>query len=115
MSLKRQTALMTIKTQMLYMLLNEMILFYHLICHCVLSIQVARFRLSGNFSLLILLPLGHAADALETMEKRLSQEIVNLLINQLEEAPIRAASVSLPQINIDTNVGLNDALSSLGE
>ncbi|XP_040176731.1 plasma protease C1 inhibitor isoform X2 [Rana temporaria] len=79
-----------------------------------LKAQVARFRLSGNFSLLILLPLGHAEDALKTMEKRLSQEIVNLLIKQLEEAPIRAASVSLPQINIDTNVGLNEALSSLG-
>ncbi|XP_073453078.1 plasma protease C1 inhibitor isoform X3 [Aquarana catesbeiana] len=79
-----------------------------------LQAQVARFPLSDNCSLLILLPLGHAADALKTMEKRLNQEIVNLLIKQLEEAPIRAASVSLPQIKIDTNFGLNEALSSLG-
>ncbi|XP_077349337.1 plasma protease C1 inhibitor isoform X2 [Lithobates pipiens] len=78
-----------------------------------LQAQVARFPLSDNCSLLILLPLGHAADALKIMENRLSQEIVNLLIKQLEEAPIRAASVSLPQIKIDTNFGLNEALKSL--
>ncbi|XP_018421782.1 PREDICTED: plasma protease C1 inhibitor-like [Nanorana parkeri] len=79
-----------------------------------LQAQVARFPLSENSSLLIFLPLAHAVDALKIMENRLSQEILSLLIRQLEEVPIRATAVSLPQLKIDTNFGLNEALSSLG-
>ncbi|XP_072281060.1 plasma protease C1 inhibitor [Pyxicephalus adspersus] len=79
-----------------------------------LQAQVARFPLSDNCSLLIFLPLTNEVDALKTMEKRLNQEIVSLLMTHLEEVAVKATSVSLPHLKLDTNFDLNEALSSLG-
>ncbi|XP_069836898.1 plasma protease C1 inhibitor [Dendropsophus ebraccatus] len=79
-----------------------------------LEAHVARFPLSDNCSLIIFLPISQENDALQNVEKRLSGEIVNLLMTQLEEKSPRATSVSLPKLKLDSDFGLTETLGLLG-
>ncbi|XP_075436737.1 LOW QUALITY PROTEIN: plasma protease C1 inhibitor [Ascaphus truei] len=78
-----------------------------------LQAQVARFPLSHNFSLLLLVPVSHAPDALGQMEKRLTQEVVDILVKRLQNSAPRATSVTLPRLQLDSDHGLTEALSML--
>ncbi|XP_075073305.1 plasma protease C1 inhibitor [Mixophyes fleayi] len=79
-----------------------------------LDAQVARFPLSDNCSLYIFVPMSNAAGALKKMENSLTQEIVTLLMTQLGTIVPRATSVSIPQLNLDSDLELNEVLSLLG-
>ncbi|XP_056387151.1 plasma protease C1 inhibitor [Hyla sarda] len=79
-----------------------------------LQAHVARLPLSNNCSLIIFLPLSQERDALKIVETRLTEEIVNLLMTQLEEKSPRATSVSFPKLKLDSDFGLSEMLSLLG-
>ncbi|XP_073536704.1 factor XIIa inhibitor-like [Phyllobates terribilis] len=79
-----------------------------------LQAQVARLPLSGNYSLIIFLPLSQGKEGLKNVESQLTEEILNLLITQLEERSPRATTISIPKLKLDSEFGLTETLSLLG-
>ncbi|KAM4636271.1 plasma protease C1 inhibitor [Discoglossus pictus] len=79
-----------------------------------LKAQVARFRLSHDFSLLLFVPNARDPNALVNVEKSLTPTVLDIVITNLLEAPERAVSVSMPRLKLDSDYGLIETLSLLG-
>ncbi|XP_063290891.1 plasma protease C1 inhibitor [Pelobates fuscus] len=77
-----------------------------------LKAQVARFPLSNNISLIIILPFSN--EDITVVGKRLNEGVVHLLIKELQSIPPRATSVTLPRLKLDSNNELQDMLKKLG-
>ncbi|CAH2321504.1 plasma protease C1 inhibitor isoform X1 [Pelobates cultripes] len=77
-----------------------------------LKAQVARFTLSSNISLIIILPFSN--EDITAVGNRLNEGVVHLLIKELQSIPPRATSVTLPRLKLDSNSELQDMLKKLG-
>ncbi|XP_053307159.1 plasma protease C1 inhibitor isoform X2 [Spea bombifrons] len=76
-----------------------------------LKAQVARFPLTNNISLLIILP--HPSESLKKVGTRLTEEAVRILIKELQDIPPRSTFVSLPHLKLDWSNELAEVLSKL--
>uniref|UniRef100_A0A8C5PNJ2 Serpin domain-containing protein n=1 Tax=Leptobrachium leishanense TaxID=445787 RepID=A0A8C5PNJ2_9ANUR len=76
-----------------------------------LKAQVARFPLSNNISFIVILP--HTSETVETVAKRLTEGVISILVNQLQEVTARSTSVSLPRMKLDSSSEMTELLSRL--
>ncbi|XP_015248921.1 PREDICTED: factor XIIa inhibitor-like [Cyprinodon variegatus] len=79
-----------------------------------LKAQVARFALSGDNSLYILLPNANTLSALQQVEERMTDVNIRLMINQLQTVSPQTTEVSLPQIKLDVETNMNNLIKKLG-
>ncbi|KAK1150393.1 plasma protease C1 inhibitor-like [Acipenser oxyrinchus oxyrinchus] len=79
-----------------------------------LSPQVGRFLLSGDTSLLVLLPTDLSLDSLLALESRLSSKLLADVVQQLNQATSHSTVVSLPKLRLDVQTDLAYILEKLG-
>ncbi|XP_072241195.1 plasma protease C1 inhibitor isoform X2 [Leuresthes tenuis] len=79
-----------------------------------LKAQVAKFDLTGDSSLYIMLPHSGKAAALEQVEERMTDFAVREMIKQLKAASPQVAEVTLPQIKLDMEPNMNILMKKLG-
>ncbi|KAM4585318.1 plasma protease C1 inhibitor [Odontesthes bonariensis] len=79
-----------------------------------LKAQVAKFDLTGDSSLYILLPHSGKASALEQVEERMTDSAVREMIKQLKAASPQVAEVTLPQIKLEMEPNMNILMKKLG-
>ncbi|KAM3624039.1 uncharacterized protein V6R79_018386 [Siganus canaliculatus] len=79
-----------------------------------LKAQVARFALSGDNSLYILLPRSNSAADLQQVEEKMTDRNVHLMIDQLETVIPEPVEVTLPKIKLDVQPDLNALIKKLG-
>ncbi|XP_029949045.1 plasma protease C1 inhibitor [Salarias fasciatus] len=79
-----------------------------------LKAQVARFALTGNSSLYVLLPrTGKAAD-LQQVEEKMTDTAVREMIEQMKATAPQQMEVTLPQITLDVTPDMNILIKKLG-
>lgn len=76
--------------------------------------QVARFGLTGDSSLYILLPLSSKASDLLQVEEKMTDTAVRQMIEQMATMSTQHIEVTLPQIKLDTQSDMNILLKKLG-
>lgn len=79
-----------------------------------LKAQVARFSLTGDNSLYILLPRTSKASDLLQLEEKMTDIAVRQMIEQLKTMSPQHIEVTLPQIKLDVQPDLNILLKKLG-
>ncbi|XP_051239618.1 plasma protease C1 inhibitor [Dicentrarchus labrax] len=79
-----------------------------------LKSQVARFALSGDSSLYILLPRSNTVSDLQQLEERMTDTAVKQMIEQMKTVPPQPLEVTLPQIKLDVQPDMNVLLKKLG-
>ncbi|GLD66933.1 plasma protease C1 inhibitor-like protein [Lates japonicus] len=79
-----------------------------------LKAQVARFALSGDSSLYILLPRSSKAADLQQVEEKMTDTAVRQMIEQMKTTPPQQIEVTLPQIKLDVQPDMNLLIKKLG-
>uniref|UniRef100_A0A4W6BR61 Serpin peptidase inhibitor, clade G (C1 inhibitor), member 1 n=1 Tax=Lates calcarifer TaxID=8187 RepID=A0A4W6BR61_LATCA len=79
-----------------------------------LKAQVARFALSGDSSLYILLPRSSKAADLQHVEEKMTDTAVRQMIEQMKTTPPQQIEVTLPQIKLDVQPDMNILIKKLG-
>ncbi|KAM4594628.1 plasma protease C1 inhibitor [Fundulus diaphanus] len=79
-----------------------------------LKAQVARFALTGDNSLYILLPHANKLSDLQQVEERMTDGNVRRMIEQLNAASPQNMEVTLPQIKLDVEPNMNVLIKKLG-
>ncbi|XP_058874935.1 hemicentin-1-like [Acipenser ruthenus] len=82
--------------------------------HRGLQAKVGRFQLSGDTSLLVLLPTDPSLDSLLALESRLSSKLLADVVQQLNQATPHSTVVSLPKLRLDVQTDLAYILEKLG-
>ncbi|XP_058875297.1 hemicentin-1-like isoform X2 [Acipenser ruthenus] len=82
--------------------------------HRGLQAKVGRFLLSGDTSLLVLLPTDPSLDSLLALESRLSSKLLADVVQQLNQATPHSTLVSLPKLRLDVQTDLAYILEKLG-
>ena len=75
---------------------------------------MAKFDLTGDSSLYIMLPHSGKAAALELVEERMTDLAVREMIKQLKAASPQVAEITLPQIKLDMEPNMNILMKKLG-
>lgn len=76
--------------------------------------QVAKFLLTGDNSLYILLPITNTLTDLQQVESRMTDGNVRQMIEQLNAASPQNIEVTLPQIKLDVEPNMIALLKKLG-
>lgn len=76
--------------------------------------QVARFALSGDSSLYVLLPLSNSVLDLQQVEDRMTDTAVHQMINTMKQSPPQLIEVTLPQIKLDVQSDMHILIKKLG-
>ncbi|XP_042341707.1 plasma protease C1 inhibitor [Plectropomus leopardus] len=79
-----------------------------------LMAQVARFALSGDSSLYILLPRSNKVSDLQQVEERMTDTAVRQMIEQMKTVSPQQIEVTLPQIKLDVEPDMNLLIKKLG-
>ncbi|CAN9510393.1 unnamed protein product [Ophioblennius macclurei] len=79
-----------------------------------LKAQVARFALTGDSSLYILLPRSSKVADLQQVEERMTDTAVRQMIEQMKAAVPQQMEVTLPQIKLDVRPDMNMLIKKLG-
>lgn len=79
-----------------------------------LKAQVARFALTGDSSLYILLPLANTAADLQLVEEKMTDTAVRQMIEQMKTTTPEHIEVTLPQIKLDFQPDMNVLMKKLG-
>ncbi|CAK6977173.1 plasma protease C1 inhibitor [Scomber scombrus] len=79
-----------------------------------LKAQVARFSLTGDSSLYILLPRSSKASDLQEVEVRMTDTAVRQMIEQMKTTLPQHIEVTLPKIKLDVQPDMNILLKKLG-
>ena len=79
-----------------------------------LKAQVARFHLTGDSSLYILLPRSNVVTDLQQMEAKMTDTAVRQMIEQLKTTTPLLVEVTLPQIKLDFQPDMNILIKKLG-
>ncbi|XP_070842671.1 plasma protease C1 inhibitor [Chaetodon trifascialis] len=79
-----------------------------------LKAQVARFALTGDSSLYILLPRSNTATDLQQVEEKMTDTAVHQMIEQMKITPPQSVEVTLPQIKLDVQPDMNILIKKLG-
>ncbi|XP_034469739.1 plasma protease C1 inhibitor [Hippoglossus hippoglossus] len=79
-----------------------------------LKAQVARFALTGDSSLYILLPRSNKVGDLQQLEDRMTDTAVLRMIEELKTTTPQPVEVSLPQIKLDVQPDMNIVMKKLG-
>lgn len=79
-----------------------------------LKAQVARFALSGDSSLYILLPRSNTVADLQQVEERMTDTAVRQMIEQMKTTSPAFIEVTLPQIKLDDQPDMNILFKKLG-
>ncbi|XP_040892483.1 plasma protease C1 inhibitor [Toxotes jaculatrix] len=79
-----------------------------------LKAQVARFALSGDSSLYILLPRSNKVTDLQQVEERMTDTAVLQMIEHMRTIPPQHIEVTLPQIKLDAQPDMNLLIKKLG-
>uniref|UniRef100_A0A3Q3W560 Ig-like domain-containing protein n=1 Tax=Mola mola TaxID=94237 RepID=A0A3Q3W560_MOLML len=79
-----------------------------------LKAQVARFSLSGDSSLYVLLPLSNSVLDLQQVEDRMTDTAVHQMINTMKQNPPHPIEVTLPQIKLDVQSDMHILIKKLG-
>ncbi|XP_029294437.1 LOW QUALITY PROTEIN: plasma protease C1 inhibitor [Cottoperca gobio] len=79
-----------------------------------LKAQVARFALTGDSSLYILLPRSNKVTDLQQVEERLTDTAVRQMIEQVKATSPQHVEVSLPKIKLDVQPDMNLLIKKLG-
>ncbi|XP_031727364.1 plasma protease C1 inhibitor [Anarrhichthys ocellatus] len=79
-----------------------------------LKAQVARFALTGDSSLYILLPRSNKVTDLQQVEERMTDTAMRQMIEQLKTTLPQHIEVTLPQIKLDIQPDLNLLMKKLG-
>lgn len=76
--------------------------------------QVARFALTGDSSLYILLPRSHTAADLQQVEDKMTDAAVLQMIEQMKTTNPQTIEVTLPKIKLDVQPDMNILIKQLG-
>lgn len=76
--------------------------------------QVARFALTGDSSLYILLPRSNTVADLQQVEEKMTDTAVREMIEQMKTTPPQSIEVTLPQIKLDVQPDMNILIKKLG-
>lgn len=79
-----------------------------------LKAQVAKFALTGDSSLYIILPRSHTVTDLQQLEDRMTDTAVHQMIEEMKKIEPQRAEVTLPQIKLDVQPDMNILLKKLG-
>ncbi|XP_026216697.1 plasma protease C1 inhibitor [Anabas testudineus] len=79
-----------------------------------LKAQVARFALSGDSSLYIILPRHNKLEDLRYVEQRMTDTAVRQMIQLMKTASPQHVEVTLPQIKLDVQPDMNVLMKKLG-
>ncbi|XP_034544718.1 plasma protease C1 inhibitor [Notolabrus celidotus] len=79
-----------------------------------LGAQVARFALTGENSLYILLPRFSTAAGLQQVEEKMTDTAVRQMIEQMKTVSPQRVEVTLPQIKLDVQPDMNILIKKLG-
>ncbi|XP_008284485.1 plasma protease C1 inhibitor isoform X2 [Stegastes partitus] len=79
-----------------------------------LKAQVAKFGLTGDSSLYILLPRSNKVTDLQQVEEKLTDTAVLQMIEQMKTAAPQQMEVTLPQIKLDVQPDMNLLIKKLG-
>lgn len=79
-----------------------------------LKAQVARFALTGDSSLYILLPLSNTVAALQQVEHKMTDTVVRQMIENMKTTSPQNMEVTLPKIKLDIQPDMNMLLRKLG-
>ncbi|XP_040000915.1 plasma protease C1 inhibitor [Xiphias gladius] len=79
-----------------------------------LKAQVARFALSGDSSLYILLPRSNDVTELQQVEEKMTDTAVRQMIEQMKTTATQHIEVTLPQIKLDVQPDMNILIKKLG-
>ncbi|XP_041789969.1 plasma protease C1 inhibitor [Chelmon rostratus] len=79
-----------------------------------LKAQVARFALTGDSSLYILLPRSNTVADLQQVEEKMTDTAVREMIEQMKTTPPQSIEVTLPQIKLDVQPDMNILIKKLG-
>ncbi|XP_041839418.1 plasma protease C1 inhibitor [Melanotaenia boesemani] len=79
-----------------------------------LKAQVAKFALTGDSSLYILLPLNNKATALQQVEEKMTDTAVRQMIQQMKAVNSHPTEVTLPKITLDDEPNINILMKKLG-
>ncbi|CAG5940076.1 unnamed protein product [Menidia menidia] len=79
-----------------------------------LRAQVAKFDLTGESSLYILLPFSRQEAGLRMVEERMTDSAVLEMVRQLKEVSPQVTEVTLPQIKLDGEPNMNILIKKLG-
>lgn len=77
-------------------------------------LQVARFALTGETSLYILLPVSYKAADLQQVEERMTDTNVREMVDHLKSTNRQQIEVTLPQIKLDVQPDMNILMKKLG-
>ncbi|XP_028270547.1 plasma protease C1 inhibitor isoform X2 [Parambassis ranga] len=80
----------------------------------VLKAQVARFPLTGDSSLYILLPHSNGLTDLQLVEEKMTDTAVRQMIEQMKGTPLQHMEVALPKIKLDAQPDMNVLIKKLG-
>lgn len=75
---------------------------------------MARFHLTGDSSLYILLPRSNVVTDLQQMEAKMTDTAVRQMIEQLKTTTPLLVEVTLPQIKLDFQPDMNILIKKLG-
>lgn len=76
--------------------------------------QVARFPLTGDSSLYILLPLSNTLTALQQVEEKMTDIAVNDMIKHMKTVQPELSEVSVPLIKLDMQPDMYSLIKKLG-
>nr|XP_040042618.1 plasma protease C1 inhibitor isoform X1 [Gasterosteus aculeatus aculeatus] len=79
-----------------------------------LKAQVARFALTGDASLYVLLPQSSKVTDLQQVEERMTETTVRQMIEQMEATSPQHVEVTLPQIRLNIQTDMNTLIKKLG-
>ncbi len=75
---------------------------------------MARFALTGDSSLYILLPLSNTVVDLQQVEEKMTDTAVHQMIEQMKTTSPQHVEVTLPQIKLDFQPDMNILIKKLG-
>ena len=75
---------------------------------------MARFSLTGDSSLYIVLPRDSKASDLQEVEVKMTDTAVHQMIEQMKTTPPQHIEVTLPQIKLNVEPDMNILLKKLG-
>lgn len=75
---------------------------------------MARFALTGDNSLYILLPRSNTVSDLQQLEGKMTDTAVRQMIEQLKTTAPQHVEVTLPQIKLDVQPDMNILIKKLG-
>lgn len=75
---------------------------------------MARFALTGDASLYVLLPQSSKVTDLQQVEERMTETTVRQMIEQMEATSPQHVEVTLPQIRLNIQTDMNTLIKKLG-